>query len=400
MSAPTERTECKTNFVDLVANKRCVVVAPSKYLKNRSLGTWIDDYDLVVKCNDFYDLQDEGENDLGKRCDIWYGLPQQRSYQFDYEKCKNKLNPRHLRIQARLPSYGDFWDQTMLEFKEKNQSFGFDYSVIESEWYADLAESIGCMPMTGILAILDLLEHGASEIYALGFDFMKSGYYNDYPIDTKVEFSGWHKNLNLKKVLHELLISEDRFFCDHHLETILSSEFSDHFDQETCFSENFMYDCKHFFDSCTQEPILMIHSSNRFNFETAISFACKFNEETNIHVISSSDKVTEDINRNVNRYSCKEGNLCAESISDLETLQKKHFQYCLVGYNGKGLFEYLNIFKLLSNLHCSKIFLISEMGILRKIESPDLYVSEIKEFLQTKDRFNYLNTIYNRENCI
>ena len=64
----------------------------------------------------------------------------------------------------------------------------------------------------------------------------------------------------------------------------------------------------------------MIHSSNRFNFETAISFACKFNEETNIHVISSSDKVTEDINRNVNRYSCKEGNLCAESISDLETL--------------------------------------------------------------------------------
>ena len=76
----------KTKILDLVKNKRCVVVAPSNYLKNRSLGKWIDDFDVVVKCNDFYELQGDGAKDLGKRCDIWYGLPQQRSYQFDYEK--------------------------------------------------------------------------------------------------------------------------------------------------------------------------------------------------------------------------------------------------------------------------------------------------------------------------
>ena len=400
VSDPPERVEFKTELVDLVADKRCVIVAPSNYLKNRSLGKWIDDFDVIVKCNDFYELQEEGEKDLGKRCDIWYGLPQQKSYQFDYEKCKRKLNPKHLRIQAHLPSYGDFWDQTMLDFEEKNQFFCFNYSVIESEWYADLAERIGCIPMTGILAIFDLLEQGASEIHALGFDFMKSGYYNDYPIDPKVEFSGWHKNLNLKEALHQLLMSEDRFSCDPHLETILSSELCDHFDREKCFADNFENDCKLFFDAGAQEPVLMVHSSNRFNFETAISLTCKIKEESKIHVISSSEKVTVNKNHNIKRHSCKESELSAESISDLKTLNSQRFQYCLVGYNGKGLFEYLNIFKLLSSLHCSEIFLVSELGFLRKIESPDLHVSEINEFLAKKERFDYLNSKYNRENCI
>jgi hypothetical protein len=384
----------------MVANKRCVVVAPSYYLKGRQHGTFIDEFDIVAKCNDFYDLQDEGENDLGKRCDIWYGLPQQRSYQFDYEKCKNKLNPRHLRIQARLPSYGDFWDQTMLEFEEKNQSFGFDYSVIESGWYADLAERIGCMPMTGILAIFDLLEHGASEIYALGFDFMKSGYYNDYPIDTKVELSGWHKNANLKEALHKLLMSENRFSCDSHLENILSSELNESFDPKKSFEINLIQECKQFFDPCAKEPILMIRSSNRFSFDTALSQIRKFNEANKIHIISSSENRSESNEPEIYFHTCEENKISLQTIKDSKALKELKFQYCLVGYNGQSLFEYLNIFKVLSALHCSKIFLVSEMGFLQKIESPDLYVSEISEFLLSKDRFNYLNTKYNRENCI
>ena len=81
----------------------------------------------------------------------------------------------------------------MREFEKQNQSFEFDYSVIVSKWYEDLVERIGCIPMTGILAIFDLLEQGASVGHALGFDLMKSGYYNDYPIVPKVEHSGWHK---------------------------------------------------------------------------------------------------------------------------------------------------------------------------------------------------------------
>ena len=395
-----ERVKCQTELFDLVANKRCVIVAPSNYLKNRSLGEWIDDFDVVVKCNDFYEQQDDGYKDLGKRCDIWYGLPQQRSYQFDYEKCKSKLNPKHFRIQARHPSYADFWDKTMLEFEEKNNSFGFDYSIIDSEWYADLAERIGCMPMTGILAIFDLLEQEASEIHALGFDFMKSGYYNDYPIDPKVEFSGWHKNANLKEALHKLLMSENRFSCDSHLENILSSELSESFDQKKSFEINLNHECKQFFDPCAQEPILMIRSSNRFSFDTALSQIRKFNEVPKIHIISSSENRSESNQPNIYFHPCEENKISLQSIKDPKTLKELKFQYCLLGYNGKGLFEYLNIFELLNCLQCSEIFLVSEMGFLRKVKNLELFVSEIKEFLRAKDRFDYLHTKYNRLNCI
>ena len=95
---------------------------------------------VVVKCNDFYQLQDDKGKDLGKRCDIWYGLPQQSSYQFDYEKFKNKLNPRHLRIHSRHHAFEDLWDITMAEFNKTNQFYNFNYSVIEPSWYSRLFE--------------------------------------------------------------------------------------------------------------------------------------------------------------------------------------------------------------------------------------------------------------------
>ena len=32
---------------------------------------------------------------------------------------------------------------------------------------------------------MDLFEHKASNVHALGFDFHKSGYYDDYPVDNE-----------------------------------------------------------------------------------------------------------------------------------------------------------------------------------------------------------------------
>ena len=68
--------------------------------------------------------------------------------------------------------------------------------------------------MTGIIAIMDLLNNGASKVHALGFDFMKSGYYDETPVDLNVLQNGWHNTLNHKMFLHELMIKEKRFSPD------------------------------------------------------------------------------------------------------------------------------------------------------------------------------------------
>lgn len=163
---------------------------------------------------------------------------------------------------------------------------------------------------------------------------------------------------------------------------------------------NLNHECKQFFDPCAQEPILMIRSSNRFSFDTALSQIRKFNEVPKIHIISSSENRSESNQPKIYFHPCEENKISLQSIKDPKTLKELKFQYCLLGYNGKGLFEYLNIFELLNCLQCSEIFLVSEMGFLRKVKNLELFVSEIKEFLRSKDRFDYLHTKYNRLNCI
>ena len=75
-------------------------------------------------------------------------------------------------------------------------------------------------------------------------------------------------------------MSENRFSCDSHLENILSSELSESFNQKKALKSTWNHECKQFFDPCTQEPILMIRSSNRFSFDTALSQIRKFNENS------------------------------------------------------------------------------------------------------------------------
>ena len=110
---------------------------------------------------------------------------------------------------------------------------------------------------------MDLLHHGASKVHALGFDFLRSGYYNEKAIDLHVLQSGWHNTSNLKKFLHDLLGKEKRFSADPHLKSILDSEFFNNFDHEKTFNLNLKNECKKFLHPYSQ-PLLLIRSSNRF----------------------------------------------------------------------------------------------------------------------------------------
>tara|TARA_B100000212_G_scaffold341345_1_gene324271 strand:+ start:433 stop:1197 length:765 start_codon:yes stop_codon:yes gene_type:complete len=254
--------------------------------------------------------------------------------------------------------------------------------------------------MTGILAIMDLLYHGASKVHALGFDFLRSGYYNEKAIDLHVLQSGWHNTSNLKRFLHDLLGKEKRFSADPHLKSILDSEFSNNFDHEKTFNLNLKNECKKFLHPYSQQPLLLIRSSNRFSFDKTLSLIRNFNENPPIHIISSSENSTDSNELKIYFHPSLEKKISPQTLKDLDVLKKLQFQYCIIFYNGKGLHEYLNIFEILNHLKCSNLFLLSELGFLRKVLDIKQTISEINEFLAKKERFDYLNSKYNRENCI
>ena len=65
-----------------------------------------------------------------------------------------------------------------------------------------------------------------------------------------------------------------------------------------------------------------------------------------IHIISPSENRSESEEPEIYFHPCEENKISLQSIKDPKALKEMKFQYCLIGYNGKGLFEYLNIFEL------------------------------------------------------
>ena len=143
-----------------------------------------------------------------------------------------------------------------------------------------------------------------------------------------------------------------------------------------------------------------MQTSNRFYFDETLSLIRGFNENPPIHIICTSENSNDSSENQIFFHANYEKTISPQSIEDIETLKDLQFQYCLICYNGQGLHEYLNVFEVLKDLKCSKVFLLSKFGFLRLIENLELYILEINEFLSTKSRFDYLNSKYNRKFCI
>lgn len=81
------------------------------------------------------------------------------------------MNPRILCIQPKRNSYAKMWQGTLERFKKQNELYRYTYRIVDEESYELLVREVDSMPMTGLIAINDLLHFGAKSVYALGLDF-------------------------------------------------------------------------------------------------------------------------------------------------------------------------------------------------------------------------------------
>jgi len=188
----------EVRYHDFIKDKNVVIVGPSPWLNNRNMGETIDSYDIVVRINQGIFLPKTNSKDYGSRTDIIYTSQRARDeYGMNFPPEYNSVKFIALLIQTKQPDFPAIkcfvcnaelkqdeeyclnkeWLHT--ETKKLGHSScihpDIDYSkypipIVKRDLakYTTLYRS---SLLSGMLAVIDMLQFHAAKINIIGFDF-------------------------------------------------------------------------------------------------------------------------------------------------------------------------------------------------------------------------------------
>ena len=389
------------DFKELIKGKTCIVVAASGFLRNRNMGAYIDSFDFVIKCNDFYDIVGETGPDLGHRCDLWYGRPQTGAYVFDFYKFATLGSPL-ICIQPRMEAYADIWDKYQNWFIEKNEGYHYPYRIADVEPYKLLADELDSTPMTGLFSIVDLLNSGASKVVALGFDFMQSGYFSSIkPVDQTPVKSGWHKVNPQMKYMWKLLQEEARFDCDENLKQILYSQFDDNYNKLEWQQRITESELVSFCGGSKEEEMLVFRSCTFECFSIMAQCFNSFFDNANLTYVIQPSIADEMIFNDVSTIkTVNDGPVKYKSFVENVKLNQKKYTICLIPYNNLPLKDYYDILQIVRDLGIKNVYMVSQRGPFRKLDELTELCEKLKYYLENETEFKIMMSKFEQEGVI
>ena len=213
-------------FQKLLENKKICLVGPAEYLDKEfeNHGKIIDSYDVVIRVNNFINIDDSLFKNFGKRIDIlftslWYDLRATNCHEEAYSK--EKINKSLLiyyqngRLRKLFFSFFLTNDNiTICEQPKKN-----------SDELLKLIEH----PTTGMIAIFECLKCSPEELYITGFTFggdkkhksYVDKYYKFWTPEKKVVnekgFAGIHNVSSEFDLIKKLIKNNKNFVLDPYL---------------------------------------------------------------------------------------------------------------------------------------------------------------------------------------
>jgi hypothetical protein len=151
-------------FKEFIKNKKVIFVGPSPILKERNLGNWIDEFDIVCRTNGAINLINNVlyQKDYGKRCDILYSNVQfiRESHPLPIDKFIKELNLKFICFKAVGQSIFDYYNMKLPCLKI-NEVVGRMQILVQGV-------------LMGVIILQHLSEYKPKELWFTGMDFFTS----------------------------------------------------------------------------------------------------------------------------------------------------------------------------------------------------------------------------------
>lgn len=216
-------------FSSLVKNKRVIIVGPSITVQECNLGTFINNFDIVVRLNKSLPVPVKMYPHIGCRTDILYNSLNTTDYPGE-----NRFGPHFLRkqkvkyLRCPYPPISPFTND-IKSFYRKNKNM-IDFGHIDTNYYVKLEYSVGTRPYTGTCAIADLLHCGVKELFVMGIDFYTykhSFYYRNVSEKKlkKLQNNNIHRRRPQIDLLRRFYLLDNRLIVDNILDEILLEKY-------------------------------------------------------------------------------------------------------------------------------------------------------------------------------
>ena len=223
-----------SQYNELLKDKKVIVVGPSPSLEGSGKGKEIDGYDIVVRVNKGFPIEEGFESDLGSRTDIHYHClhtsPECCGNIF-YEEMKNK----NVLVSCPYPKYVRPFYSDVTSFEKENKKWNLSFHCADTDYYIGVAKMLGTRPNSGTMAIMDLLCYDLKELHITGFTWFRDGWRKSYKKlsddkfkkvsdEVKSEFNGNHKQKPQEDLVREIYLNDNRVSIDNIMKEILEVE--------------------------------------------------------------------------------------------------------------------------------------------------------------------------------
>ena len=228
-----------TQYNEMLKGKRVVIVGPAPSLEGSGKGKDIDDYDIVVRINKGFPVEQGMESDIGSRTDIHYHClctTAECGGPVFYKEMKDS----NVFVSAPYPkAVGPFYNDVQ-RFELDNKKWELPFHVIDTDYYRSIAESVGTRPNSGTLTIIDLLAYDVKELHITGFTWFRGGWRKSYKDMKQIfgeekgaelekkwlseEFDGTHRQKPQEDLVREIYLNDSRVTIDDTMKKILEVE--------------------------------------------------------------------------------------------------------------------------------------------------------------------------------
>lgn len=183
------------SYMQMVKNKRVIIVCPSKSVEASGQGAFIEGHDVIVRLNNGYNIAPALEKDFGSRTDIVYhylGLQSENQTDYELQKIQDAgtkiivIPPRPEKIHFEI-------------FRERNQNIGLPFLRINDKVKMQMWDEIGCLAFCGIWAVFHLLKFPLTSLQVIGMNFFTTGHYAGYDNRTEEQQISYARNSQFDK---------------------------------------------------------------------------------------------------------------------------------------------------------------------------------------------------------
>jgi len=165
---------------NLIEGKKVALVGPSPNLIGLNSGALIDSYDVVIRVNQKFDMDENQKKDYGSKTDILIGSFNENNI----KECYNNINHifKYKIIIGVMPSYKYPPTINFFNYLKENKK---DCFILDDGYIYKVFREVGTVVNSGLMSIILLLNYNIRELFITGFTFYNMGnfgkiYYDDY----------------------------------------------------------------------------------------------------------------------------------------------------------------------------------------------------------------------------